>query len=176
MNVTVVSDLVSEPLSLTEAKKWMRIEEFTSDDTLITDLIKGTRNHLEKFTGLSFGSKTLRTTMTIKAMEWVEIPYGPVNTITLVEKYDESDNAFSAYTDYVNFESKIKLYEEGIFRITYTAGFSSLPEDLKTDLKVLVAWQYKNRGIDFGASATETIKEYPHWNLLNSRHYRKVVI
>lgn len=174
MNVTTVSDLLAEPVSLTEAKKWMRIEEFTSDDSLITELVKATRMHLEKFTGLSFGSKTLKTTMTLDSV-WEEIPYGPVVSISLVEKWD--NDAFVAYEDYVTYESKIKTYTGGIFRITYTAGFNPLPEDLKNDIKVLTAWQYKNRGIDFGtAASTESLREYPHWNLLNARHYRKVVI
>lgn len=176
MNVTVVNDLLAEPVALTEAKKWMRIEEFTSDDGLILELISATRKHLEKFTGLSFGTKNLKTTMTLENV-WEEIPYGPVVEITLVEKYDEETGAFVAYTDYVTYESKIKTYEGGIFRITYTAGFSTLPDDLKNDIKVLAAWQYKNRGIDFGtAASTESLREYPHWNLLNARHYRKVVI
>lgn len=176
MTVTIVSDLISEPVSLTEAKQWMRIKEFTDDDTMILELIKSTRLHLEKFTGLSFGTKTLKTTLTLDNV-WEEIPYSPVNSITLVERYG-SDGTFEAYTDYQSFESKIKVGVGGIYRITYQSGFMSLPEDLKTDIKVLVAWQYENRGLHFKNNTGEStgVDMYPHWNLLNSRHYRKVVI
>lgn len=175
MNVTVTSDMVSEPVSLTEAKNWLRIKEFTDDDTLLTELIKSTRKHLEKFTGLSFGTKTVRATLTLDG--WTELPYGPVISITTVQRWEEGTGAFEAYTDYQSYESKIKPALEGIYKVTYQAGFSTLPEDLKTDIKVLVAWQYKNRGINFGTEAeADGLREYPHNNLLNARQYRKVVI
>jgi hypothetical protein len=64
----------------------------------------------------------------------------------------------------------------GCFKVTYQTGFISLPEDLKTDIKVLVAWQYKNRGLNFEADKDGDIREFPHRNLLNSRLYKKVVI
>jgi uncharacterized phiE125 gp8 family phage protein len=176
MNVTVLNDLVSEPVSLTEAKAWMRIKEFTDDDSLISELVKGTRKHLEKFTGLSFGTKSLRATLTLPD-DWMEIPYGPVTAIASVFRWDEGAGEFQAYTDYKSFESRIKVSSKGIYRITYTAGFVPLPEDLQTDIKVLVAWQYQNRGINFGTEAeADGLREYPHWNLLNARQYRKVVI
>ena len=168
--------MAAEPVSLTEVKSWLRIKEFSDDDSLLSELIKSTRKHLEKFTGLSFGSKTVKATMTLDS-EWMEIPYGPVTGIVSVYRWDEGAGEFQAYTDFKSFESKIRVQSEGIYRITYLAGFAPLPEDLKTDIKVLVAWQYQNRGINFGTEAeADGLREYPHWNLLNARQYRKVVI
>jgi hypothetical protein len=174
MQVRIVTDFTTEPVTLAEAKTWMRINEFTSDDTLITALIKSTRLHLEKFTGLSFGVKTLETIFETD-LSTFELPYTPLVTLTTLAKKTGVNEweTLVVNEDYEVMGNKI-LLTEGTYKATYQAGYSTLPEDLKTDIKVLVAWQYENRGINFGTSAN--IKEYPHWNLLNSRQYRKVVI
>lgn len=172
MTVKVTTDLVSEPLSLTEAKANMRIVDFTTDDTLITSLIKSTRMHLEKFTGLSFGVKTIETTVIIDGE--FELPYGPVLSVTSVEVKDDYATwtaLTTANEEYELVNDTLKVYyPKGLFKVTYQAGYTSLPEDLKTDLKTLVAWQYQNRGIKI----SDSVGEFP--NYLNAWKYRKVVI
>ena len=51
-SVVIQADAVAEPVSRTDAKNWMRID-YTSDDTLIDNLISAARQHLEKLTGRS---------------------------------------------------------------------------------------------------------------------------
>jgi len=41
--ITVIADAVVEPVSRTDAKNWMRITDYTSDDTLIDELITSAR-------------------------------------------------------------------------------------------------------------------------------------
>jgi uncharacterized phiE125 gp8 family phage protein len=176
MKVSILTDLVAEPVSLTEAKLWMRINDFTSDDTLITELIKSTRKHLEKFTGLSFGTKEIECTLKVDQLNF-ELPYSPVQSVISVEKWTGEDwEILVADTDYFVIDDTIEVYLKGKYRVNYQAGFTALPEDLKTDIKVLVAWQYENRGLKFAQTADNSLMMYPHWNLLNSRLYRKIVI
>jgi uncharacterized phiE125 gp8 family phage protein len=175
MKVEVISDMVSEPVSLTEIKNWLRIKDFTDDDNLLIELSKSTRKHLEKFTGLSFGIKTLESIVDVDR-EKIELPYSPVASITSVYELNY-ENAWELLdvSDYKLIGDVLKI-RNGCFKVTYQAGFISLPEDLKTDIKVLVAWQYKNRGLNFEADKDGDIREFPHRNLLNSRLYKKVVI
>ena len=178
MKVTVTSDLVAEPLSLTEAKAWMRIVDYTTDDTLITSLIKSTRKNLEKYTGLSFGTKTLDVIMENDKLEF-ELPYSPVQSVTSVEKWDGDEwVTLTADTDYYVIEDCLQVFTKAKFRIVYVAGYTALPEDLVSDMKVLVAWQYKNRGLNFQADSDNaaSVTQNPMTNLLNAKSYRKVVI
>jgi len=79
--VTIVADAVVEPVSLTDAKNWMRID-YTSDDSLIQSLLNASRVHLEKLTGLSFVNKLIRTNFELTGTQpplWmVDLPYGPL--------------------------------------------------------------------------------------------------
>ena len=176
MKVNIITDFVAEPVSTTEAKLWMRINDFTSDDTLITELVKSTRKHLEKFTGLSFGTKTIEAVMNVDLPSF-ELPYSPVQSVTSVEKWSGTEwETLVLGEDYFVIEDNIEVYSQGKYRVNYQAGYTELPEDLKTDIKVLVAWQYENRGLKFAQTADNSLTMYPHWNLLNSRLYRKIVI
>jgi hypothetical protein len=132
--------------------------------------------HLEKFTGLSFGTKNIEVTMNVDQLSF-ELPYSPVQSVTSIEKWTGDDwEILVADTDYFVIDDSIEVYVKGKYRVNYKAGFTSLPEDLKTDIKVLVAWQYENRGLKFAQTADNSLSMYPHWNLINSRLYRKIVI
>lgn len=175
MKVEVISDMVSEPVSLTEIKNWLRIKDFTDDDNLLIELSKSTRRHLEKFTGLSFGIKTLESIVDVDR-EQVELPYSPVSSVTSVYELSATNDWELVEVDDYRLVGDVLKIRNGCFKVTYQAGFISLPEDLKTDIKVLVAWQYKNRGLNFEADRQMDIREFPHRNLLNARMYKKVVI
>ena len=175
MRVKVLSEMVSEPLSLTEAKAWLRVKDFTEDDTLIAALVKSTRKHLEGYTGLSFGTRTLEVIMKID--EIAELPYSPVQSVTSVYKLVDNEWELVDTADWWLIGDDLKVLTHDTFKVTYQAGYTQLPDDLLTDMKVLVAWQYKNRGIMFEADKNGvSVMSYPHNILLNSWLYRKVVI
>lgn len=172
MYVKIITDLVTEPVSLADAKKWMRVE-YDSDDTLITALIKSTRTLLESYTGLSFGTKTIETVIDIT--KEIQVPYSPLQTMTSV--YRRENNAWVLCVvdlDYYIINNTIQVELPALYKLTYTAGYTTLPEPLKTDIKVMTAWQYENRGIKF--DEVGTAQSYPFMNLLNARNYRQIVI
>lgn len=162
------SDLASEPVSLTEAKNHLRIADYTSDDALIMSLIRSSRTHLEKYTGLSFGTKTITAILSIAGD--YELPYGPVCSVTSAATYD--DGTWVPTTDYTLVGDMLDAGYKGLIKVVYQAGFAPLPEDLKTDILQLVAWQYQNRGIALAKGSQKS--DFP--NYLNATQFKKGVI
>jgi len=181
-SVNVVSDVVVEPVSLTDAKNWMRIS-YDTDDSMIQELIEGARKHIEALTSVSFASKVLKAnielTGSVPGVWMVDVPYSPLICINEL-KWKTGFNMYETLVkndDYELIGAKIWLYNAGNYIITYQAGYSSLPEDIKNDILTLVAWAYENRGKKFkGDQATGTLSEFPKWDGLNYHQYKKVVI
>jgi hypothetical protein len=182
-SVNIVSDVVVEPVSLTDAKNWLRITNYTSDDTLIQELIQAARKHIEFLTGVSFASKVLKCNIdlsgTIPGVWMIDVPYGPLICINEI-KWKTGFNLYETLVkndDYELIGNKIWVYNSGNYTITYQAGYSSLPEDIKSDILTLVAWSYENRGKKFqGDSRGILLKEFPTWDGLNYHQYIKNVI
>lgn len=57
----VLSDLVQEPVTVSDFKLHARID-FNTDDALVAKYLKAAREYLEKWSQLSFGVKTIRMT------------------------------------------------------------------------------------------------------------------
>jgi uncharacterized phiE125 gp8 family phage protein len=154
LQTKVTTDLVAEPVSLAEAKAFMEID-FTDFDDLITSLIKAARIASEKFTGLSYGTKTI--SLTAKNECEIQLPLGPVQTITSVQNTDGDDLLYQAF----GFDNPVITLEvsnsfagllpvnntipQNIVNVVYETGFIDCPEDLKTAIKMRVetAFQYR---------------------------------
>ena len=171
-DIQVTTDLVTEPVLVSEAKSWMKIN-FDTDDIIIDGLISTARRILEGFTGISFGAKTYTALMEIND-EWVDLPYGRVASITSVTSID----AVGVTTvldsgDYGLVNGRLLMQQTGTFSIVYVTAFT-VPDSLKTDIKKLVAYMYQNRGIQF--ESEDDAKQFPEWNSLSAHYYAKVVI
>jgi uncharacterized phiE125 gp8 family phage protein len=178
---TILADGVVEPVSLTDAKNWMRID-YTSDDTLIQSLINASRVHIEKLTGVAFVNKLLKSYIQTTGYEpsvWmVDLPYGPVICIDSV-KIKTGINTWESLTkneDYEVIAGKLWLYTQGNYEVQYQSGYSSAPEDIANDILALTTWQYENRGKKMNADPQALISQYPNWNGLNYHQYKKVII
>lgn len=179
--IRIVGDAVVEPVSLTDAKNWMRIS-YTDDDTMIRNLLESSRLHLEKLTGLSLVNKqivaNLELTGTVPNVWMVDLPYGPLVCVNSV-KWKTGMNTYDTLTKNEDFEiigGKLWLYYGGYYEIDYDCGFSTLPEDLASDILTLTAWQYENRGKKMNADPRQSISQYPNWDGLNYKNYKKIMI
>lgn len=88
MTITELAPPLGEPLTLAETKAHLRVDTST-DDTLITALIRTVRQHLERETGLALLTRSFRLYLD----DWpesrvIQIGRGMVQTIEAVTVYD----------------------------------------------------------------------------------------
>ena len=161
-DITDSSGDPTEPVSVAEVKSYMRLEgfqdvdesdstQFDDDDDLIETLIVTARKRLEKLYRISLVPKTLRAVITNLAGD-IEIPDGPVNTITEIR--DRYGNLITTYTitgytdDETTYEDFISLecpnYEKMV--VKYEAGYEDVPDPLKVEIMRYVTWLYTYRG------------------------------
>jgi hypothetical protein len=157
IDVTVVSDLAAEPVSLTEIKSYLHID-FTNDDTLLSTMNIAARRRLESYCSRSFGAKTITSLMDLACYE--ELPYGPVNTITSA-KLDGVES-----TNYEIDGDRFTPLSRGKWEVTYTTN-GTVPEDLKLAIMAEVAYRYENRGDDNVKTLSSQAKDLamPYKNL-----------
>lgn len=165
------ADGITEPLSLEDAKKWIKVT-FTDDDDVITDIISDARKTIEEFCSVSIVETDIVFVVEMRPANNrsridVELPYGPVNieAVTLVERSDCGDNGvYETMTegeDYYFLGSlfpKIVVISPGIYRITYAAGYSAVPSKLVDAMKSEIANQYDNRGDENRMGISEMAK------------------
>jgi uncharacterized phiE125 gp8 family phage protein len=147
---------ITEPVTVDEVKNYIRLEgfidvdeseatPFTEDDDLIEDLITSARERLEKELGISIVTKTLRATFT-NLCGMIEIPYGPVISVTTLTDEDATEIDEDDYTligdDYQLLKSP--CYEN--MQMTYEAGFTTVPKAIKQAILIEVAYRFINRG------------------------------
>lgn len=153
MKVVVKTDC-DEVVTLAEAKNFMKVTG-TQDDDLIEDiLIPSARQSLEKYTGASFGEKTLE----VLFKKWDKVynlPYGPVIEVEKVDRVyadgnditlDEGDYTVSDDKLYVN--PWYSTREVVGVRVTYTAGYNDddpLPFPLKEACLKMILTSYEMR-------------------------------
>lgn len=165
LEVKVIVDLEDEPVTLAETKEFLIVDAGVHpDDALISLLITAARLMLEKYTNLSFAPKTLKC---ITDKSYLDIPYGPITAVTNVVNQDDEEITADDYTlkgldfkyIYLGAASSRYFYPLGgnapiinriaanaSYTITYTAGFTELPEALKSAVKEQVNHMYNNRG------------------------------
>jgi uncharacterized phiE125 gp8 family phage protein len=149
-SVQLTTGMVTEPVTLQEAKDYARIDGF-SEDTLITSLIKMAREHCESYMGKCIVIKTV----TIDSFTFpyqFQLPYGPLTNEANISKCVTIDqnNVETALQYRVNAGLFPKLFILGgaqsyKFKLVYTAGFTTVPEDIKLAIKMMVNTLYERR-------------------------------
>lgn len=156
----ITDDLSAEPVTVADVKRHLNLlfdtdgsYSFGDDDTLIEGLITASRKYLEEYTGLSFGEKTIIAVLRNELGE-IEIPYGPIVEIVSVKNADGEE--LTADTDYKlqgRKYPKLVCPCASYVEIEYTAGFATLPADLKQAVIVEAAWRYHHRFDEMDANA-----------------------
>jgi hypothetical protein len=149
-SVQLSTGAVTEPVTLAEAKEYARIDGF-SEDALITSLIKMARTHCESYIGKSIVLKTV----TIDSFTFpyqFQMPYGPLTNEANISKcVTINENNVETPLQYrVNAGLFPKLFILGgaqsyKFKLVYSAGFTTVPEDIKLAIKMMVNTLYERR-------------------------------
>lgn len=139
LNIEILEVLGSEPVTVAEAKEYCKIDnDYTGEDVLIEDLIKSSRIALEIFANISIVEKRLKVFSDSDKTLW--LPYSPVI---------EVESITNNFNDLIEFDAtikyKIKLGQAGPYYITYRAGFTPIPQDIKLAVLKQVLTDYDNR-------------------------------
>jgi uncharacterized phiE125 gp8 family phage protein len=159
-DVTDESGDFEEPVAIDEMKDYLRIEgyvdddestaddlsNFDFDDTLIADLIKASREQIERISASTIVPKTLEAV--INNFRMIELPRGPIGDIVSLYDKDGVEITSSNYTIVGTDRKFLKSPTQCELTITYEAGYSDLPASLKIDIMRLAAYMYENRGDD----------------------------
>lgn len=166
--VKILTDVAEEPITLSEVKAFLRIDEdYASDDSILEMLMTSAREKLEGYTNLAFGVKELEV-MFDKV--FFNLPYGPTVEILSVEKngeelaedkYKITGLTFKSlnmqpelFSNIFYFDSGaapeifIDVVERDTFIVKYLTGYAELPVLLKQALLTQVNYEYKSLGED----------------------------
>ena len=153
----------SEPVSLLEAKSQLKID-FSTDDTLLTALITAARLQIEKITGVSLVARQVDLIAKLDGCHLFELPYGPLDTTSLIvtklKVTPGGTDELLTTTDYIvrgDYFAQLHVANgDGMFAITYDAGYTVVPQALKEAILHQVSYLYEHRGDEDinGMSAT----------------------
>ena len=163
LQTRVITDIVTEPVSVAEAKLYCKVQD-TADDALFPVLITSARRMLEKYTMTSFAQKTLHATWVETPKDNViELPYGPIISVDKIYRIDEegTEEELVLNSDYyvmgdqdaiikiTSYWSSGMVYVNSI-RVEYKAGYGNaatetLPQELKLAILKQVATDYELR-------------------------------
>jgi uncharacterized phiE125 gp8 family phage protein len=141
---------ITEPVTLAEAKAYARIDG-SSEDALITSLITMARTHCESFISKCIILKTVEINSFTYPYQF-QLPYGPLtNELNVTKCVTLDQNGVETPLNYqVNAGLFPKLFILGgaqsyKFKLVYIAGMTTVPEDIKLAIKMMVNTLYERR-------------------------------
>ena len=171
-----------EPITLKEMKEFLRVLH-EDDDALIGLLIIAVREHIENITNRQLESATfglLSHNFTCK------LPKGSLQSVEKIEYLNElgdyitlSASSYYSYIDngigYIEYldTPTLQTHREAV-KITFIAGYATVPEAIKQYMKVKIATLYENReeyviGVSISKFGSEFIE-----NILSSYKIRSI--
>lgn len=148
-----------EPVSLAEAKAFLRIDG-TAEDGLVTTLVAAARVHVESVTARALLQQSWRLVLDAwPAGRAMLLPVGPATALLAVRLFDEDDDEHELALDGFGLEAGIALRlpaapdlpglrERFAVEVDYVAGaaeVADVPADLKHAMLALVSHWYEHR-------------------------------
>lgn len=164
-NISDESGSVTEPVTLSEMKDYMRLTgidesgSFDFDDTLIDELISSARQRLEAYTGCILVPKTIDVYLTNLSGN-ISLP-GPVTgdiTALDCDGVDISDDVKLTGSKFPDLREP--LLEN--MKLSYNAGYEVLPKGLKNAIMAEVLYRYENRGDEGSVCKSAMILANPY--------------
>lgn len=123
-----------ELISLSDAKEYLRVTD-TAQDNVITLIIKGAREAIEKATGLCINYSKIKALLN-NSDGMIELPMQPLNAMIT------TGLSFVGY----DFLQLVNISEQ--IEVEYNAGYdiSTIPVDLLLAIYDQIAFMYDNRG------------------------------
>ena len=156
MKQNLYTDLVftesddAEPVTLDEVKRFIKIPgDITTDDALLTQIIKSARQMIERYCEVSLHAKTVSMRAQIQLAEF-KLPFPPIGDVTGLTDLDGTAIDVGNYT-VRGTGAKSIVYSpcEDVF-IEYET-LSGATDEWKTYIMQQTAWLYENRYDDNAA-------------------------
>ncbi|WP_338722958.1 phage head-tail connector protein [Devosia sp. XK-2] len=160
MTAYLLAGPAEEPVSLAEAKAFLKVDD-TTEDGLITTLIGAARLHIEGVTGKALLAQSWRVVLD----DWPEggtakLPVSPLISVTAITATDDNGGSHDiALAQFLSEPDRLivprvvvgmpALQERQGLEIDYVAGYGTAPGDVPADLRQallgLVAHWYEHR-------------------------------
>jgi len=128
---------VTEPVTLADIKAWGKIDQSVDDD-ILRALITAARIICEQYTNTGFVSRSIVADIN-NANGGFMLPYGPVTSTPTAVNWEGTALTVEYSLNQLNSPM-------GRMSVSYTGGYSTLPEVYKTAIKEQVLYLYDNRG------------------------------
>jgi hypothetical protein len=146
LDIQFQDGVINEPVTLTEAKNFCKID-ISTDDDLINILITAARQMCEAYTGVGFVEHDIVAVLNNSNGD-IYIPYGPMIAINSV--VNDQGTTLVLDTDYTiggNEFKRLRTPHANNITIDYTTGYTTLPDVLKTAVLNQVYYLYDNRSV-----------------------------
>lgn len=147
IKITVTpTDPLAEPLVLSDVKEWL-IVEHDEDDTLITNIMKGVKIAFQNWAKICLTEATVVVIVDLKCGEFKipRLPFGEIVSISAKDTDAESGYTELNADDYEVIGDSICIERLGITRVEYSAGYETIPDDIKIAMFSEIAYRYENR-------------------------------
>ncbi|MFZ8961536.1 MAG: head-tail connector protein [Flavobacteriaceae bacterium] len=172
MRYSVTTEPANEPITLTEAKNHLKVD-YSTDDDLITSLIKAARHEAERY-GIAIVDQTITGNMDSFPIDGViELPVCPVKSVTSVKYYDTDNVQQTLNSANYTLDNRSKLQRARIvlnqgeswpstysnanaIEVIFVAGFETTSaeyEAARTGIKLVLTSWYENR--------SDTVRKLP---------------
>ncbi len=161
MGLKVITEPATEPVTLTEAKLFIRYTQSLQND-VITALITAARRYVEKWTNRTLVTTTYEYYAENFCNE-IQIPTSTVNSITSITYVDSNGDTQTLASTVYGFDNVSPIntvyllpeqswpgvqVQPNAVKITFPAGFgaaTAVPEDVKTAIKMMVGFMFEQR-------------------------------
>lgn len=164
MNIQIVTDATSEVLDIDSVKNYLKVD-FSTDDNLITSLIKSARNFVENYCQMALLPQAWKCEIDSFPLQdgSVLIPKHPIRSVTGISFFN-SDGIVESLSSEKYVSSSLGLYSRiglsdgsswpetslqiGSVIIYFSIGYNdaeSVPEDIKSAMLLLIGHLYEKR-------------------------------
>lgn len=151
----ITSGPAVEPITVTEAKSWLKVD-YSTDDALITTLIQAARERAESYCNTGFITQTVEERLSEFPSGNITLSLSPVISITSVAYTDLDDaSATVSADDYTLVSVAPVLIPDNAWPsgreviITYVIGRGStadtVPASVKAAMQLMITHWYENR-------------------------------
>lgn len=190
----VVTAPAAEPVTVQEAKSYLRVPELDTDDLEIERLIRTARRQVERDTNSSLFNTVWDYAFDAFPCDGVlPLPRGPVVSVTSVTSYDTAGVSAVLDTDQYTVDTmsgRLFLAEDGVWPtdirlqwagvVRYTAGYGTdaetVPEELLLAIKLLVTHWWEERRMVNTESGSTVVPAIPFGYDVLIGGYRSVVV